>query len=269
MDSESFIQVGTVTKDYVTGTGTIRALESLDLEVRKGEFVSVVGPSGCGKSTLLMIIAGLIPPSAGDVKIDGVAVKKPYTDLGIVFQRDLLFDWRSVLENVLIQSEIRRLKRADYEERARDLLRRVGLGDFTEHFPGELSGGMRQRVSICRALVHDPPLLLMDEPFGALDALTRDQMNLDLLRIWEEKRKTVLFVTHSIAEAVFLSDRVLVMSRRPGRFIGNISIDLGRPRHLSTRDRPEFTAYTRQIRDIFQEQGVLVEEDQADDPKPL
>jgi NitT/TauT family transport system ATP-binding protein len=260
MTQSPLIQINGVTKIYPTADGEIHALDRIDLDVKESEFLSVLGPSGCGKSTLMMLISGLIPPSSGDITIAGQLVSKPYTDLGIVFQRDVLLDWRSVLDNVLLQIEIRRLKRANYEPRAQDLLRRVGLGDFTRRYPRELSGGMRQRVSICRALVHDPPLLLMDEPFGALDALTRDQMNLDLLRIWDQSRKTVIFVTHSIPEAVFLSDRVLVMSARPGSISEIIPIDLPRPRHLSVRDMPEFAAYSRRIRQIFQAQGVLVED---------
>lgn len=256
----AFIQIRDVSKIYPTTDGEIHALDTIDLDIFESEFISVLGPSGCGKSTLLMLIAGLISPTSGTITINGDKVLGPYTDLGIVFQQDLLLDWRFVLDNILLQIEIRRLKRSAYEQRALELLQRVGLTDFAKRYPRELSGGMRQRVSICRALVHDPPLLLMDEPFGALDALTRDQMNLDLLRIWDQSRKTVFFVTHSIPEAVFLSDRVLVMSARPGRIVEFIHIDLPRPRHLSVRDMPEFTSYNRRIREIFQAQGVLIED---------
>lgn len=259
MGRSPLIQIQGVTKSYTTADDDIHALDQIDLDVFESEFLSILGPSGCGKSTLLMLISGLIPPSSGAIIINGQRVTKPYTDLGIVFQRDVLLDWRSVLDNVLLQIEIRQLKRASYEPRAVELLRGVGLGEFFRRYPRELSGGMRQRVSICRALVHDPPLLLMDEPFGALDALTRDQMNLDLLRIWDQRRKTVFFVTHSISEAVFLSDRVLVMTARPGRIAEIIPIDLPRPRHLAVRDTPEFISYNRRIREIFQAQGVLAE----------
>jgi NitT/TauT family transport system ATP-binding protein len=260
MKNSSLISIADVTKIYTTVEGETHALDTINLDIKDGEFLSVLGPSGCGKSTLLMLIAGLIPPTTGTISIGDERIHKPYTDLGIVFQRDVLLDWRSVLDNVLLQVEIRRLKRSAYVQSAMDILGRVGLSDFAKNYPRELSGGMRQRVSICRALVHNPPLLLMDEPFGALDALTRDQMGLDLLRMWEQSRKTVFFVTHSIPEAVFLSDRVLVMSARPGRIVEIMPIDLPRPRHLSVRDTPEFTAYNRHLRELFQEQGFLVED---------
>lgn len=260
MNNSPLIQIQNVNKIYLTADQEVHALDVIDLDIFEGEFLSILGPSGCGKSTLLMLIAGLTKPTTGTITISNQPVLKPYTDLGIVFQRDLLLDWRNVLDNVLLQIEIRRLKSSDFEQTALDLLQRVGLTDFERRYPRELSGGMRQRVAICRALVHDPPLLLMDEPFGALDALTRDQMGLDLLHIWEQSRKTVFFVTHSIPEAVFLSDRVLVMSARPGRVVEVIPIDLPRPRPLSIRDTSEFANYNRHIREIFKVQGVLVED---------
>jgi NitT/TauT family transport system ATP-binding protein len=188
-------------------------------------------------------------------------VSGPYKNLGIVFQRDALLSWRTALGNVLLQCEIRRLPMAKYRPLAVSLLQRVGLGGFEHSFPEELSGGMRQRVALCRALIHGAPLLLMDEPFGALDALTRDQLGLDLLRIWEEDRKTVMFVTHSIPESVLLSDRVVVMSPRPGRVDAELIIDLSRPRTLSMTETPEFSAYTRRIHDIFRATGVLAEDE--------
>lgn len=249
-----------VSKHYDTRDGTIHAVDEVSFELHEREFLSVLGPSGCGKSTLLMLISGLVRPSSGEIRIGGQFVTRPYTNLGIVFQRDVLLHWRTVLDNVLLQVELRGLKRKSYEDRARDLLKLVGLAGFERKYPSELSGGMRQRTAICRALVHDPPLLLMDEPFGALDALTRDQMNLDLLKIWQQSQKTVFFITHSIPEAVFLSDRVMVMSPRPGRLIEMLRIDLPRPRHLSLRDTPEFARYTRRIREIFQLEGILVED---------
>lgn len=258
-DHKPLIKIRDVSKIYDTADGPVHALDTINLDIYEGEFVSLVGPSGCGKSTLLMLISGLFPPSTGEITISGEEVNKPYTNLGIVFQRDVLLDWRNVLDNVLLQSEIRGLPRSQFEQSALQLLQRVGLGDFVKKYPQELSGGMRQRVSICRALLHDPPLLLMDEPFGALDAITRDQMNLDLLKIWEQTRKTVIFVTHSVPEAVFLSDRVLVMSPRPGQVVETIEVDLPRPRHLSVRDTPQFAHYNSHIREIFQKQGILVE----------
>jgi NitT/TauT family transport system ATP-binding protein len=253
------VTVERVTKHYFTRDGGVHALAEVSFDLREREFLSIVGPSGCGKSTLLMLIAGLIPLTSGQIRIAGETVRRPYTDLGIVFQRDVLLNWRSVLDNVLIQVEMRRLKRNAYEGRARELLAQVGLAGFEKKYPNELSGGMRQRAAICRALVHDPPLLLMDEPFGALDALTRDQMNLDLLKMWDQEHKTVLFITHSIAEAVFLSDRVMVMSARPGRLVEMLDVDLPRPRQLAVRETPNFAAYARRIRELFQAEGLLLE----------
>jgi len=255
-----FVRVENVTKVYPSKTGAVLALDEVSLTVDEHEFVSILGSSGCGKSTLLMIISGLLPASAGEIQILGDRVRGPYIDLGIVFQQDVLLDWRNVLDNVLLQSDVRHLNRAESTRRARYLLKLVGLQGFEDKYPSQLSGGMRQRVSICRALLHDAPLLLMDEPFGALDALTREQMNLELLRMWDLQRKTVVFVTHSIPEAVFLSDRVIVMSPRPGRVEETIQIDLPRPRTMSIRDAPEFTDYNRRIRRIFQASGVLTED---------
>jgi NitT/TauT family transport system ATP-binding protein len=234
-------------------------LADVDLDVAKGEFVSIIGPSGCGKSTLLMIVAGLASQSAGRVRIGAAEVHRPYTELGIVFQQDALLDWRSVLRNVLLQAQIRHLGSPEMTARARELLGLVGLDGFERMYPHELSGGMRQRVAICRALLHRPALLLMDEPFGALDALTRDQLNVDLLRLWSGEGMTVLFVTHSIPEAVFLSDRVLVMAARPGRIEATIPIDLPRPRRLSLRNTPAFIEHTRAVSAVFEKDGVLRE----------
>jgi NitT/TauT family transport system ATP-binding protein len=249
-----------VTKIYsARGGRTVPALEEISFEAKRGEFIAILGPSGCGKSTFVMSVAGLVPKSGGSITVDGREVTKPLTDVGIVFQNAVLLDWRTALENVMLQIEGRKLDRRQYEPRARQLLAEVGLEGFEQARPGELSGGMRQRVSICRALVHDPPLLLMDEPFGALDALTRDQMALDLQRVWDESRKTVLFVTHSVSEAVFLADKVVVFTPRPGRIDRIIDIDLPRPRHLSVRDTLEFRDYTREILDLFIARGVLRE----------
>ncbi|MCB0162129.1 MAG: ABC transporter ATP-binding protein, partial [Caldilineaceae bacterium] len=210
------------------------------LAVGGGEFISLVGPSGCGKSTMLRVVAGLRPATSGTILVDGVPVTRPIPKVGMVFQAAVLLKWRTILDNVLLPAELAGLNPRRYREQARELLALVGLGDFTGKRPGELSGGMQQRVSLCRALLLDPPLLLMDEPFGALDAMTRDDMNLELLRVWgeatgSEGRKTILFVTHSIPEAVFLSDRVVVMSPRPGRIADIVDIDLPRPRSVETR----------------------------------
>ena len=255
----AYIEIRGVGKTYHSARGSLRALEPLDLAIAEQQFVSLVGPSGCGKSTLLMIVAGLLAPSEGEVRIQSARVAGPYTDLGMVFQRDVLLDWRDALSNVLLQAEMRDQDRRAWEPRARELLRLVGLDGMERKFPWELSGGMRQRVAICRALLHDPPLLLMDEPFGALDALTRDQMNLELLRIWSERRITSLLITHSIPEAVFLADRVIVMTPRPGRIDEELAIDLPRPRPMDSTSDPEFGHYAGHIRRFFKAQGVLSE----------
>jgi NitT/TauT family transport system ATP-binding protein len=253
------IAIDDVSKVYAVRGDTVEAVRSLTLTINAGEFVSLVGPSGCGKSTLLTMVAGLVPASRGQIRIDNLAVTRPQTNIGFVFQDPVLLDWRRALDNVMISVEGRKLPLAAYRERGLRLLQRVGLGGFENRYPYELSGGMRQRVSICRALIHDPPVLLMDEPFGALDALTREQLMLDLLRVWQERRKTVLFVTHSISEAVFLSDRVVVLTQRPARIQETITINLPRPRGLKVRQSLEFVGYTERILDIFQAQGILRE----------
>jgi len=256
---QSYLAVDNLSKIYVADEGTVRALDRVSLEQRRGEFVSIVGPSGCGKSTLLMIAAGLTSSSDGEVRINNKPIIGPRTDVGIVFQNHVLLDWRTALENVMLQAEARKLDRATSEARARQLLNAVGLAGFEDKYPKSLSGGMKQRVSICRALIHDPPHLLMDEPFGALDALTRDQLVLDLQRICAERSMTILFITHSIAEAVFLSDRVIVMTPRPGKIDRVIDIDLPRPRTLAMRDSSKFVEYSREILNIFLARGVLRE----------
>jgi NitT/TauT family transport system ATP-binding protein len=256
----AYVDVVQVGKIYASAGGGISALDNVALEIRQGEFISVVGPSGCGKSTLLRCIAGLESVSSGAINIRGRPIVGPPERLGIVFQRDTLADWRTVLGNVLLISEFRRRDRAQSEARARELLALFGLKDFVNKYPWELSGGMRQRVAICRALLDDPDLLLMDEPFGALDAMTRDQLNVELQRIWYDRKKTVLFITHSIVEAVFLSDRVAVMSRNPGSVIELIDIDLPRPRKLTLRETPEFARTVARIRDIFMSLGILKDE---------
>ena len=252
-----FIAIEGVAKTFRRGATEVRALDRVDLAIASGEFVCLVGPSGCGKSTLMRIVAGLVPATEGRIVIDGRAVAGPETRLGIVFQSPVLLDWRTALGNVLLQVELRGLDPRPYEARARALLAAVGLQGFEDHRPRELSGGMRQRCAIVRALIHDPALLLMDEPFGALDALTREQMRVDLEELWLQTRKTVVFITHSIDEAVLLADRVLVMSPRPGRVERVVGIDLPRPRGLGARKAPEFVAATEAITEIFLERGVL------------
>src|SRR5262249_33651013 len=201
---------------YESRSGAVSALEGIDFTVADGEFVSIVGPSGCGKSTLLKILAGLLPRSGGDASLRGTPIARPRRDIGVVFQSPVLFPWRTVLDSVLLPVDAQALGRSRYDSVARELLTLVGLEGFENRYPWELSGGMQQRVAIVRALINDPVMLLMDEPFGALDAMTRESMNLELQRIWLTRRKTVLFITHSISEAVFLADRVLVMTARPG-----------------------------------------------------
>ena len=251
------ISISAVSKWYSGAEGPVHAVDDVTLEFGAGEFVSLLGPSGCGKSTLMLMVAGLIPATSGSIAIDGALVTKPRTDLGIVFQSPVLLDWLSAEDNVMLQARMRGLDLGEYRERSRVLLASVGLEGFEDSRPYQLSGGMMARVAICRSLVHEPPLLLMDEPFGALDALTRDQLNRDILDIWERHRPTVLFVTHSITEAVYLSDKVVVMSPRPGRVASVIEIDLPRPRHLDIRETAEFAAYSARIRELFGALGIL------------
>jgi NitT/TauT family transport system ATP-binding protein len=258
-EAEAYLRIENLCKVYATRDGDVRALNDVSFTQRRGEFISHVGPSGCGKSTLLMIAAGLLPPSSGAVRVGDRFVDRPRTDIGIVFQNPVLLDWRTALGNVMLQAEARRMDRREAQVQARKLLASVGLAGFEQKYPHELSGGMRQRVSICRALIHNPDHLLMDEPFGALDALTRDQLVLDLQALVSTARMTVLFITHSIAEAVFLSDRVIVMTPRPGCIDRIIDIDLPRPRTLAMRETPEFAEYSRQILDLFLARGVLRE----------
>ena len=251
------IVIDGASKVFRRGSVETHALNAVDLEIGDGEFLAVVGPSGCGKSTLMRLIAGLLPPTSGSITIAGEAVSGPHTNLGIVFQKPILLDWRSVLKNVLLQTEMRGRRDRVLADRARTLLHAVGLDGFEDSYPHELSGGMQQRVAIVRALIHDPPLLLMDEPFGALDALTREQMRIDLEELWLASRKTVVFITHSIDEAVLLADRVVVMSPRPGTVDRIIQTTLPRPRGLKARKHPEFTKAVETITDIFLERGVL------------
>ena len=251
------ITVEDVAKIYRTRDGDVESLKPLSFDVAEGEFMAIVGPSGCGKSTLLKMIGGLLPVSRGRISVSGRDVRGPPDDVGFVFQSPVLLAWRTVLANVMLQIEMRRLPRDRYLPKARALLGMVGLQDFERKLPWQLSGGMQQRASICRALVHDPAVLLMDEPFGALDAMTRERMNLELQRIWAETRKTVLFITHSIPEAVFLADRVLVMTERPGSIAAIYDVPLPRPRSLTVMGDPVFGALTQRIRKHFFSQGTL------------
>ena len=246
-----------VTKTYASSESSVTAVQDVSAQVGAGEFVSLVGPSGCGKTTLLMMTAGLKRVTHGEILVGDQLVQGPQTECGVVFQDPTLLPWRSVLDNVMLQIEIRRLDKERYRQGALDLLESTGLAGFENSYPHELSGGMRQRVSLVRALIHEPPLLLMDEPFGALDAITRDQMNIDIQKLWLDRRQTVLFVTHSISEAIFLSDRVLVISTRPARVDNEIAVDLPRPRTLADRESPRFGELVREIREVFLSRGVL------------
>jgi NitT/TauT family transport system ATP-binding protein len=249
-----------ISKTYFSPRGDVVALTDVSLNIRNGEFISLLGPSGCGKSTLLKLVAGLDVVTSGTITIAGEVIDRPPVGLGVVFQKDVLLDWRTVVQNVMLPVEMQDLDEAKHLERAKRLLRLFGLGDFLDKHPWELSGGMRQRVAIARALVTDPSLLLMDEPFGALDALTRDELNLELQDIWMRSRKTIIFVTHSIAEAILLSDRVSVMAARPGRIVDVLDIDFPRPRTLAVRESPQFSTHTRRVRQTFESHGVFQHE---------
>ncbi len=255
--SGSSIEVRNLSKRFQTRAGHVDALAPIDFKINAGEFVSVVGPSGCGKSTLMLIVAGLLKPTSGDVFIKGEKLTKPLTDVGIVFQDHLLLDFRTAEKNILLQTQIRGQPAEASKKEARRLLHQLGLDVAGDRYPRQLSGGMRQRVSLARALIHDPPVLLMDEPFGALDAITRTQMRHDLEILWLEKRKTVLFITHGVEEAVGLSDRVVVMGPSPGRIVDEIKIELPRPRPVELGAEHTFVTYTDRIYSIFKRLGVL------------
>jgi NitT/TauT family transport system ATP-binding protein len=250
------IEMRGVSKTYQTADGDVPSLQPIDFTVGEGEFVVVVGPSGCGKTTLLKMLAGLLQPTAGEVVVEGKTITKPHGGVGIVFQTALLLPWRNVLSNVMMPVEVKGLPREKYEQRALDLLKMTGLHGFERKLPWQLSGGMQQRVSICRALVHDPKIVLMDEPFGALDAMTREKMNVELQRIQRETGKTVLLITHSIPEAVFLADRVMVMSARPGNIAAVYDVPLPRPRTLDVMADPVFVEMTQKVRKHFSDASI-------------
>lgn len=250
------IEIKGAAKTYRTADGEVESLKPVDFTINDGEFIVVVGPSGCGKTTLLKMLAGLLLPSAGEVRVQGKVVTRPHRDVGIVFQSPLLLPWRRVLGNVMMPVEVKGLPAATYHQRALDLLKMVGLSGFEKKYPWQLSGGMQQRVSICRALVHDPKIILMDEPFGALDAMTREKMNVELQRIQRETKKTVVLITHSIPEAVFLADRVMVMSKRPGSVVAVYDVPLQRPRSLDVLADPVFADMTRKIRAHFSDSAL-------------
>jgi NitT/TauT family transport system ATP-binding protein len=236
---------------YRTSRGPLTALEKLSFQVRPAEFVAVLGPSGCGKSTLLKLASGLLSPTGGRILLDGQPVSGPRADVGIVFQQPTLLPWKTVFQNVLVPVRAMGRPADEHAPRADELLRLVGLERFRDHYPNELSGGMQQRVALARGLIHDPALLLMDEPFAALDAMTRERMMVELQSIWASTRKSVLFITHSIQEAVFLADRILVMSGRPGRVVEEVTVDLPRPRRIDALSDPQFAALTNHLRALF------------------
>jgi NitT/TauT family transport system ATP-binding protein len=254
---QPFLEINNVAKTYRSARGDVIALEDINLTIHASEFISILGPSGCGKTTLLRCLAGLDQPSSGTIAIGQKTVVGPPDNLGVVFQRDVLLEWRTVLENVLLPVEVYRLKLSEWRPRALKSLEALGLAGFEHRYPWELSGGMRQRVAICRALLLNPSLMLMDEPFGALDAITRDELNLELQRIWMARSKTIVFVTHSISEAVFLADRVVVMSRSPGRLADIINVELARPRELAVRETSEFARLIRKARLLFEQMGLM------------
>jgi NitT/TauT family transport system ATP-binding protein len=248
----ALILMAGVPNRFATRSGeTVTALSNVNLDIRENEFISVVGPSGCGKTTLLRILAGLEQASSGTVHSGGELVTEPRPDAGVVFQQPLLLPWNTVLTNVMLSAHLKNDKSAATVKRAEHLLAFMGLKDFSQKYPFELSGGMQQRVSICRALMREPNVLLMDEPFGALDAMTREAMNMELMRVWSEERKTVIFITHSIPEAVLLGDRVVVMSPRPGRISEIVDVNIDRPRNLQTMGSARFGELCDHIRSIF------------------
>lgn len=253
----SGINLSGVSKTYGTGDGQVQSLRPLDFHINDGEFFVVVGPSGCGKSTLLKLISGLLAPTSGEIHVDGNKVTEPHGDVGIVFQNALLLPWRNIINNVLMPIDMKNLSREKYIPRAKELLKMVGLEGFEKKLPWQLSGGMQQRASICRALVHDPKIMMMDEPFGALDAMTREKMNVELSRIQRTTGKTIFLITHSIPEAVFLADKVLVMTERPGGISAIYDVPLSRERTLDAMSNPIFTDLVARIRKHFMTNSTL------------
>ncbi|MCB8823195.1 ABC transporter ATP-binding protein [Microvirga rosea] len=260
VDTASAYKAGLSIRDvsltYGTSRGPLRALDNLSLDVKPGEFVAVLGPSGCGKSTLLKLVSGLLSATEGEIHLKGRPVKSPRSDVGIVFQQATLLPWKTVLNNVLVPVRAMGLPVKNYRDKALDLLKLVGLEAFANHYPSELSGGMQQRVAVARGLIHDPALLLMDEPFAALDAMTREHMMIELQRIWASTHKSVLFITHSIQEAVFLADRVLIMGGRPGRVVDELVVPLERPRTVETMARKDFNDLLGHLRHVFGEKST-------------
>jgi len=252
LNQSAAIVVEALEKTYATHDGgKVQALGPISVTVPQGGFMTIVGPSGCGKSTLLKLLSGLIPRTAGSIKVNGEEVHEPHRDIGMVFQSPVLLPWKSALDNVLLPARVLGLDMAASRVRALELLDMVGLADFAGRYPSELSGGMQQRVAIARSLIHDPSILMMDEPFGALDAMTREVMNLELLRIWRKAGKTIIFVTHSIPEAIFLGTHVMVLSNRPGRIADLVLVDLPAERGLEIMSTDAFGVFSNRIRSQF------------------
>ncbi|WP_417599587.1 ABC transporter ATP-binding protein [Pararhodobacter oceanensis] len=253
----AIIQLKDLTVVYGSGVGAVTALDSLNLDIREGEFFAILGPSGCGKSTLLKVLSGLLDATSGAAFVGGKKVDGPNSEVGLVFQAPTLLPWMTIRENVSLPGKILKIDPSIISKRADDALKLVGLANFADSYPNQLSGGMAQRAGIARGLVQDADVMLMDEPFGALDAMTRERMNLDLLDIWSKSRKTIVFITHSIGEAILLADRVALISPRPGRLFDVVDIDLPRPRKIEMMSTPEFGKYTSQFRDYFRKLGEL------------
>jgi len=252
---DAHLSIHGLTLTYNTSRGPLTALENFTAGIDRGEFVSILGPSGCGKSTLIKLLSGLMLPTAGEIRLGGKVIRRPRSDVGIVFQQPTLLPWKTVIENVMVPVRVLGLPAAEYYQKAEKLLVLAGVGDFRDHYPKELSGGMQQRVAVLRGLINDPQLLLMDEPFAALDAMNREKMMVELQRIWMTTGKSVVFITHSIPEAVFLSDRVLVMTSRPGSIAEDIAVDIERPRTIDTMGQEQFIAITNHLRHMFEAGG--------------
>ncbi|GAA4913160.1 ABC transporter ATP-binding protein [Nesterenkonia rhizosphaerae] len=250
--AEAIVDIDRVSVTFESKKRTVQALKDVDLQIHRGEFIAIVGPSGCGKSTLLRAISGISPATQGQVRLRGDAVVSPRQDVGFIFQRPALMPWRDVRRNIMLQAEMRQMDKAQAEARCRELLQFTGLEGFEKSLPHELSGGMQQRAALCRALLHEPDVLLMDEPFGALDALTREKMNVEIQRLWRERNMTVALVTHSVAEAVYLATRVIVMGPRPGRIIEEFDVNLPRERdYEATMEDPEFHRVAGRVRELL------------------
>ena len=254
---KNFIEITDLKKVFVSGDEQIYAFGPASININSGEFVSVLGPSGCGKSTLMLMIAGLLDSTSGKVEFESKLVKEPKTDIGIMFQDNTLVPWRTIKANIELQLELRGLKVKDFQNKIFNILKSVSLEDFADRFSNELSGGMQQRAAFCQAMIHDPKIILLDEPLGKLDAMTREKIRADFQKLWMVKKPTVIFVTHSIEEAVQLSSRVILITPRPGKIDREIKIDLPYPRDLNVKRSPKFIEYVNSIHEVFHKYGVI------------